>query len=352
MSFRSKILFIGLALAAQTHAQASNSFLSWLIQNVCEDGNGNQIAGDPATCGASRDVNIGEPLPYILTDFDRSNNDVTYESFSSIPVAAEDGTLKILIFKSGQGNFDASYTFSFDDARDGYDLIDTTFGSYTSIIRTSDGGCFDQMFSSDGGISSTQERAGGWIHFPYAGDPSTWAQSSSTSVTTYKVQITPNIPNCSNGNSAGVTYWNAPASYPFETGKTLTAIKTWHYAGSDLSSENNALEIYYFTQEYGATRWEAWEPQSRCFAENGDDAPICHPENSSTYPLQGRCSVLNVSSMGIPGLDSYGGQNWVRVDCRDMTNYIALNTPQLMLDNVIAQNDGYVDINYAATVNA
>lgn len=34
-----------------------------------------------------------------------------------------------------------------------------------------------------------------------------------------------------------------------------------------------------------------------------------------------------------------------------MTNYIGLDNPQLMLDNVVAQNDCYVDINYGLTLN-
>ena len=347
----SHFLLTGLALIAPACAQAGDELLDYLIQDVCVDAGGNAIAGDPASCGSHRNINIGEHLPYLVTDFDRNNNDVTYMAFSSIPMHAEDNTLKILIFKSGQGNFDASYTFSFDAARDGYDLIDTTFSEYTSIIRTSDGGCFDQMFSPDGSISSAAARAGGWALFPYAGAPSSWAASSSATIHTYKVQITQNVPNCASGNSNGVTYWNAPASYTFETGKTLQAIKEFHFASTALSSENNALEIYYFSKEYGATRWEAWVPQSRCFAENGNDAGICHPETPSTYPLQGRCSVLITSSTGIAGLDTWGNQNWVRTDCRDMTNYIAIDNPQLMLDTVVAQNDGYVDINYQLTAN-
>ena len=350
---RVQLCFVaGLTLLAPIYAQGGEELIDYLTQDVCIDSAGNAIAGDPANCGAHRNINIGEHSPYILTDVDHNNNGATYFAFNSIPVHATDNTLKILISKSGQGNFDSSYTYNFDAARDGYDLIDQTFNSYASIIRTSDGGCYDQIWSHDGSAASVADRAGGWILFPYAGAPSSWSPSNFADVTTYHVQITQGLSNpaCVNGNSAGVTFWNAPASYTFETGKTLTAIKELHFAAADLSQQNNALELYYFTKEYGATRWEAWQPQSLCFSQNGNDAPICHPENAATYPLQGRCSVLDVSSTGVPGIDTWGGQNWIRYDCRDLTNYIALNTPQLMLDNTMAQNDGIVDINYSLTV--
>ena len=338
--------FLLIALwAIQAQASADNELLDYLTQDVCTDGSGNQIAGDPATCGSHRNINIGEHLPYLLTDFDASNNDVTYFSFSSIPVHGQDDTLKVLISKSGQGNFNAGYTFSFDAARDGYDLVDTTFSNYASIIRTSDGSCYDQMFSPTGDISSIPARAGGWPLFPY----DTWSTASSADIHTYHVQITQNV-GCSNGDSEGVTYWNAPTAYTFETGKVLTAIKQYHFASTQLSQQNNALELYYFSKEYGVTRWEAWIPQSRCFAQYGSSSGTCHPEDPSIYPLQGRCSKLVVSGTGIAGLDTWGGQNWVRTDCRDNTNYVELGTPQLMLDDTMAQDDGYVDINYAKTV--
>ena len=331
--------------AIRVHSSADKTLLDWLIQDVCQDANGQQIPGDPATCASHRNINIGERTPFLLTDVDHNNNGATYESFNSIPVHAQDGTLKVLISKNNQGNFNADFKFSFSVARDAYDLIDVTFSNYASIIRTSDGGCYDQMFSPTGDVSSTSARAGGWPLFPYSG----YTSAGNAQDHTYKVQISQKS-GCSSGNSVGVAFWNPPTQYTFETGKTLTAIKQYHFASTALGNQNNAMELYYFTKEYGATRWESWIPQSRCFAENGSGAGICHPENPSIYPLQGRCSKLVVSATGIAGLDTWGNQKWVRNDCRDETNYIALNTPQLMVDNVMAQNDGYVDINYAKTV--
>lgn len=332
---------------------ASDELLDYFIQDVCRDSStGVAVAGDPASCPPNtyrNNINLGERTPFLLTDFDRNNNFATYQSSTSIPVHATDETLKILVVKSLQGNFDAGYQFSWSQTRDGYDLIDGTFSNYASFIRTSDPGCQDQIWSSNGKTAKTSDRAGGWILFPWT-PPSQLPQSASTTVRTYHVQLTQNLPGCSNGNSRGVTYWNGPAGYTFETGKTLTAIRSFHYASTDLSSQNNALELYYFTKEYGFTRWEAWVPRSRCLAERGSNSPWCYPENRGSYPLEGRCSRLITSSTGVPGLDRWGEQDWVRVDCRDTTNYVPLNTPQLMLDQVMAQINGFVDINYELTV--
>jgi len=340
-----------LSAVSPARAGANAELLDYLIQDVCVNASDIAIAGDPASCGSRRNIRIGEPSPYIVTDFDRGNNNATYFAMNSFPVLGMDGTVKVMHAKSGQGNFTANYAFNFDVARDGYDFTDTTNSGYASFVRTSDGGCYDQIWSRNGSAASMIDRAGGWILFAFAGLPSNWAQTNIAHPTTYHVQLTPNRPGCQNGHSTGTTYWNAPAAYQFETYKVLTAIRSDHFANDTLSQSGNALERYYFTKEYGFTRWEAWMPQSRCFSERGSGDPSCHPENAAAYPLQGRCSIMNTSSTGIPGLDAWGGQYWVRVDCRDQTNYIAINTPMIMLDNVMAQNDGYVDIDYLAVTN-
>lgn len=343
------ILIVG--FNSMAYAGAKPQLLDYLIQDVCVNNSDQPIAGDPASCVTHRDVKIGEKIPYLVTDFDKNNGNSTYFSFSSFPVLGMDGTVKIMTSKSGQGNFDSNYYFSFIPSRDGYDLADTTNSDFVSFIRTSDGGCYDQIWSHNGSAATMADRAGGWILFPFSGTPATWAQPSSAFVTTYHVQITPGISGCGNGNSAGVTYWNSPANYQFETGKVLSAIRSDHFASSALGSTNNALERYYYTREYGMTRWEAWIPLSRCNSTYGANSPRCTSWDAANYELQGRCSVMNVSSTGVPGLDMWGGQYWVRTDCRDETNYIPLNTPQLMLDNTMGQNDGYVDIDLAAVLN-
>lgn len=319
----------------------SPELLDYLIQDVCTDAQSRPIQGDPATCRRHRNIAIGEPSPYLVTDFEVSNGK-TYSAMNSIPVSALDGNMRIIVTKSMQGNFRPGFRFSFDASRDGYDLIDITNSEYASFIRTSDGGCFDQIFSRRGSFRNAKDRAGGWILFPRTA-PSTWPVSRGVPVTTYKIQLTKGRPGCNNGHSTGMTFWNRPVAYRFETDKALRAIRSDHFASGDLGAENNALERYYFTREYGFTRWEAWVPLARCFQEHGTEAAICHPERPD-YALRGRCSVLNSTSSGLPGMDQWGNQTWVRVDCRDQTKYLALDHPQRLLSPTMARDNGVEDL--------
>jgi len=338
------------ALNTPAHAGANAELMDYLVQDVCVNTSNQPIAGDPATCSSHRDIQLGEASPYIVTDRDTLAN-ATYFAMNSIPVRGMDGTIKVMHAKNGQGSFGSGFTFSFVAGRDGYDFTDTTNSAYASFVRTFDGGCYDQIWSSNGSTATMADRAGGWILFPYAGSPSSWAQTNLAHPHTYHVQITQGRSGCNNTNSTGTTYWNSPSQYTFESGKLLTAIRSDHFANDTLSSSGNSLERYYFTKQYGFTRWEAWIPQSQCYTRFGSTNALCHPENASTYPLRGRCIVMNVSTSGNPAIDYWGGQTWVRVDCRDMTNYIQLNTPQLMLSGTMARDDGYVDIDYQGTTN-
>jgi hypothetical protein len=335
---------------------SGNLTLDYLIQNVCVDASDRPIPGDPVTCGTSRNVRIGERVPYILTDFDTANNNTRYQGQFSYPVVGVDGLLKVLSLKqligAGRQTLDSGFQFSFDQRRDGYDLIDVN-GSYVSAIRTSDGGCFDQKISQD---SST--RANGWRFMPTTG-------SSPGSLVNHNirfdrlVQPAQGLPlACQNANLVNGVYspassvtdnsvqsiWNPPVATTFESGKILNSIQTYHVAHYDLTLTNNAIEKYFFTREYGYSRWEAWIPQGRCFNENGASSPICFP-NSSINNLRGRCNPNT-------GYANWGNQTWVRIDCRDATSYLALNTPALPLDNVVGQSNGLVDLNSESVFNA
>ncbi|MGE3759428.1 MAG: hypothetical protein AB7H97_16815, partial [Pseudobdellovibrionaceae bacterium] len=284
---------------------------------------------------------IGENLPYLVTDVDTRNGNINYQAMGSLPFRGTDGQLKIMSFKSLKWPHASNYQFSFDFRRDGFDLIDVAHSGYISFIRTSDPGCYDQLWSISGNVSSIPARAGGWILFPKVSGMFSTGNSNNM---TYNTPLSPTRPSqCQGGNSYGTTFWNSPAIYRFESNKVMTAIKSYHFASTNLNQTNNALELYYFTKEYGFTRWEAWIPQTRCYNEHGSNSPICHPD-WSTNTLMGRCSVLNVSGTGHPAIDSWGGQTWVRVDCRDETNYIALTTPQILMDRTLAQNNGFVDL--------
>lgn len=347
-----RISLATLALAAPARADvaslnawiaSNNPYLDYVIQDVCVDGSGNPIVGDPATCPSHRNLRIGEKIPYLRTDVDTANGNATYEAVWSFPVpSAGDMTLRIMNAKSNQGEFSSSYVFNFSLSRDGYDLMDT-YGPNFSYIRTSDGGCFDQKISQ-----SASERQNGWIAFPETGG---------SGLSVHGIIITalsPNAPaGCGGAGSGAEDVWNPPVPVTYESLKTLSTIVSYHFAASDLTLKNNALERSFFTREYGFSRWEAWIPTSRCLDPSfaGSPASRGHPEycspSAANYPLRGRCSPGI-----IPATASWGNQSWVRIDCRDSTHYIPLTTPIMPLDRQMGQSDGLVDVDSAPELGA
>ena len=67
--------------------------------------------------------------------------------------------------------------------------------------------------------------------------------------------------------------------------------------------------------------------------------PACNPRSGSN-PLRGRCGAIGP----IAATATWGGQPWVRMDCRDSTAVVQLDTPLLPLAPGMATNDGLVDV--------
>lgn len=303
-------------------------YLDYVIQDVCTDAYGNIVHGDPAYCSTKRNVRIGERVPYIVTDMERTTG-VRYQGLFSYPTLGTDGLIKIMVSKNMQGPFNSSFSYRFNDNHDGYDMLDVDGGA-VSGIRTSDPGCFDQI------ISNTSQRRHGWIFFGVNLD------SSSSNHSIRIDRISPSLPsNCervSQDTSGSVRdIWNSPTPVGYESGKVLNSIVTYHFAHYNLAQQNNALEKYFFTREYGFTRWEAWIPRNRCYAEGK-----WYCNDPSAY-IGGRCAGS--------GTTEFGGQIWVRIDCRDSTGYIDLVNPVLPLTDVMGRSNGVVDIDYSGTVN-
>lgn len=311
--------------------------LDFFIQDVCVDGQDNIIKGDPATCPKHRNIRIGEKVPYFISDMNTISQD-RYQALFSYPVGGADGKLKSMvskIFRSSENPLNGNFKFGFRELNDGFDLIDPA-GPYPSIIRTSDGGCLDQKFSQMEG-----PRSGAWI----IGGSSD--QSGSRNHTTRIDRLSPGRKaECSalSQSNSTRTVWNASSQVSFLSNKKLPAIVTYHYAHQDLSRKNNALEKFYFTKEYGFSRWEAWIPMQRCVVDFAQDLSRCTPQDDRNI-LRGRCGSSD-------GTTTFGNQTWVRTDCRDSTFYHELTNPVLPLIESMATTNGLVDVRNAAALHA
>lgn len=339
-----------LLLGCSASAASDGGAIDYLVQDVCLDAQGRAVQGDPASCNRRRDLRIGEPQRYILTDRDRASG-VTFQASSSIPVRGTDGSLMILLVKNLEGSFGPNYRFTWSPARDAFDLVDVTKSGFASIVRTFDGGCQDQALSRNGSRKSLADRAGGWILFPLRPAPSAWPPFQSRRLTTWRMQITPRKGACADNQATGLTSWTKPARYPFESGKVMSAIRSDHFAAADLSQAENSFERTYFTREYGLTRWEAWQTLAYCQRTLGQADPRCRPTDPAN-PWFGRCTALTEQTTGIAGVARIGGQIWVRMFCRDQTHYIPLNRPQLFLSPSVGRGSAVLDVDYAGTVAA
>ncbi len=312
-------------------------YLDYLISDVCVNSNDVPISGDPYICPSHRNIRIGERLPYIITDLDASRN-ARYQMLSSLPVVGTDGKLKILVTKNFQGNFTSSFRYNtnYNKTITGYDLVDPN-SSVASFIRTSDGGCFDQLFFHD-----ANKRQGGWPLF---------AKNLLDGSVRHNIlirRLDPDLPsNCNRidqalGNTV-LTVWNRPVPMKFESGKIMNTIVSYHYAHFDLGRVENALERFFFTKEYGFTRWEAWIPKQKCLTQGGN-LSRCDPHAADNILLQ-RCNPTSP----LPGVDSWGGKEWVRVDCRDSTFEVLLSKGTIPLDFSQAATNDVKDVD--ATFN-
>lgn len=306
--------------------------LDYVIQDVCVDNQDNIIAGDPATCPLHRDLKIGEKLPYVRVD--HSENGYGWQAVSSLPVHAPDGSLRVIHSKDFEPEVFFLGDFKYDPITkgDGFDLQETR-GNLFSFIRTSDGGCLDQRF-----FGTNRSREDAWISFDsdILTDPH-GIDYSDIYIDRLQFEIINPQANCLkhaqsiNGDSA-MTVWDLRESFPFQSGKNLKAIDSFHFGHRELFRKNNALERFLFTREYGFTRWEAWLPQEQCYDVHSGSEYICNPEGETEHILDGRCDKL-------PRIAEWGDQPWVMVDCRDSTFYHVTEKPYYPINNQMAVGD-------------
>ena len=348
-------------IAEVLNTQVSGSqVLDYLIQNVCIDGSNRVILGDPAVCPLSRNVKIGERVPYIMTDVDQRNGGARYQGNFSYPVVGADDTLKVVWTKqlvgAGRPVIDANFQYNFIESRDANDIIDVS-DTFVSAIRTTDPGCYDQKFSTAAPDGTTGKRTNGWRFMPKDALP------VSIGIVGHTVKIdplsSPRPTGCNGGLGLNVlTVYQPPQPIKFESGRTLMSIQTAHIADANFDNTNNAVEKFFFTREYGVTRWEAWVPQAKCVQERGNDAS-CFPLERDNR-LHGLCPTRvpnqdgsfnpNAPLTPIPGYVILGSTPYVRIDCRDASGYLAINLPALPIDATTGNKNSLVDINWDKTV--
>lgn len=297
---RLSLAAVALAVLALSPGQASTpEVLDFLIQDVCIDASGNAVAGDPATCKTRRDLKPLERSPYLRTDNEAGR---LYLAITSHPVLAPDPSRRLprVAVPKEFGGDDASTAFRDLDPcapgicaprfRDGYDILEAE-GRLVSIVGTSDPALNDQVFwraGCSGGLENPANMEDSWLVFP------TDIITRPTGSALARLQITQGSRCPWFFNDAHTEWQMLPQKVTFTTGKTLAAIRSDHFGGRTPARADH-LERFYFTREYGFTRWERWE-----------------------------AGAVNVKAHGCNGttVQVRDGVQFRRTDCRDFTHVV------------------------------
>ena len=287
------------ASAGPARASDTDAF-AFVVQQVCVDAADHAVAGDPAACPRRRTLRVGEPIPYRRVDIGN------WQALFSYPVRGPDGEVRAVAAKVAGGN-DESNGFGDLGVRSGFDLLQVG-PDYVSAIRTSDPGGGDQIMWRN----IFCERTNGWILFPPGLQPGQHGEVRST----LKITKGPSIA-CPYTKLLSIgpddTVWDRPTDpYRYTSGKALDTITSEHFAYGDPANpahDNDSMEKFFFTREYGFTRWEAWETPEGCRKR------ALHEGRS----VDDTCRPSPLTICNGPNSTSFFGKVYTRLDCHDST---------------------------------
>jgi hypothetical protein len=285
-------LFLSIAYPLKTAASATlPPEYDWLLKNVCADASNTLAAVDPyGGCPpgtTERDIQVGERLPYLNHDQPQPGRPDGFQRRDNYPLLDKSGNP--LAVGAMDFGYDRPYgTFEAGDG-DGYDLL-TSRNGWVSASGTRDGGGYSQTFYGSGCTPYN-----GWIFFPTTFLQSLTAGSSGQAPTTltddYWEESSQNWPGTCNSfthfDSSTITSWQFKPGFAFgglngAPVKTMDTIVSTHgYSNSPTFITSGALEVFYFTKQYGVTRWEAWAPTAQ--NRPPQQTPTCSGPNVMTY---------------------------------------------------------------------
>lgn len=304
----------GPAIVPAPTADSGSSVSDFLIQDVCTDAKGKVIALDPASpaCTHRRNLQYGEKLPYHKTDQHGSDANPAaangYQRSDSFPVSKDSSLVgHTLDFGVGGG------TFGRKDANDGFNLYETR-GTYASAIATQDAVGGIQYFIAPTCVNGNGNEDS-WGLFPTA--------MKGTGSNLFSLQIASTPDACPGNFAQSYTAWEFPSSpLTYTNGTKLVTALSYHYASPTVAASDH-LEKFYFTREYGATRWERWERPNTPYHSQ-------EKERAASKAALGVCNGPSVT------YDSAGP--WYLVDCREWTNIIPDTNPSSKWYNPLSWN--------------
>lgn len=269
------VISISMAILINSSPARSASTVDYLIQMVCVNSSNQPIYGDPYTCTNKRKLAIGESLPYHKIDYqqlqisdsfpinDLNNRTKGVQTYFFISELNTDSLFPNQVHLNPMPNNGTS---------GGYNIIGAS-SNYTFFSGTSDYGGYWQPWWT------ANCQTGGWLMLPVATMPISYGGTNSPTI---------NYPNCSGSTStsSSTLEWNSETPYTYATGKSIPTAYGFHYGpGYD------SLEVNYFTEIYGVTRWEAWASSSSASGPSPDAQAAC-PNSSYTAFLHNKTMYM------------------------------------------------------------
>jgi hypothetical protein len=288
---------------------------SYLVQAVCLDAQGNPTAQLPidSDCARSRPMTEDDPVRWRKFDWGGFSGPQGGWQASDAVLARRDGVAFVdQTFDFGapaRDNAGSLDTFRHFDTNDGGDAL-MVVGDTASVFLTQDGGSQGlQWFIGSGCSQPGTGRYIAWQLFKSDAGPA-W-RSVVAELRDVKEDTCP-----SRFGRAFTQYKLAAETYPFQIvdprggvsrrTANLPTVIAEHYDRKSLA-EAHALERFYYAQEFGKVRWEAWSTDSAKAAQ------------AEALQQSGRCAPLTDSTPP--------GDGWTMVDCRMWTN-IAIEPDQ------------------------
>jgi hypothetical protein len=291
----------------------------FLIQNVCISATGTVLPYSPTSsmCSSTRDLLPGERLPYHKHDqygVDANPDAVKgYQRSDSFPsVSLPNTVVQTLDFGVG------GRTFGTKDIGDGFNVFETR-GSNASIVATDDAIGGIQFFLAppcNVNASDLSDINDSWIIAP------TVFQAGITQSTTTQLMLSHTLNTCPSRYDQSLTFWEIPiAKLGYTSGDLLQTVISYHYSHPTVDGSDH-MEKFYFTREFGATRWERWERPNTPY----------HTDEKTRADTQAAAGTCNGSSVASDHLS-----DWYRVDCREWTNIITgtSSAPQNWADETL-----------------
>jgi hypothetical protein len=269
MKFAMPVILIAAGLCSNQASASSvqdlpqNAYTTWITKSVCVNSVGALLAVDPhpgCPAGATiRKIAIGDPLPYANIDQGR------FQRNDSYPVYGGNGaTLFMHTF-----DFAPFGEFNLYDGSDGYDVF-AVLNGFVSFSNTRDGGGYGTTF-----FGANCSLGDGWRLFPTTNFLSTTQQQTVSAINgVYWEQTGQSFPGaCPTAYGQTTTTYQRVNNFPFSNiggnpVKAMDALIVTHISGN--------IERFYFTREYGLTRWEAWNR----VAPNPAPTPYCNLPSS------------------------------------------------------------------------